>query len=95
MVPASVIFTSVKLSRIEIERSLTIDSLIAGGMPACKRGQHGLQLIDELQRVGAGLTPDADHLAATRDPTQLACSGESTPATTLATSPSRTGAPLR
>ena len=42
IVPIRVIFTSVKLSRMDLERSITVDSLIEGGMPACRPGSLAL-----------------------------------------------------
>ena len=94
IVKHSVSFTSLKLALIDSERSLTMVSLIEGGMPAWSRGSIAL-----IRSTSCSVFDPGWRQIPIISPiwllTQSSCSGTSDPSTTRPKSLMRTGAPLR
>ena len=91
---ASVTCTSSTELRIETERSIRTCRPIPAGTCSRNSGSTLLHRVDDLDRVGFRLAIDGEMIE--RMPlNQPAMRSFSTPSSTLATSSSRTGAPLR
>ena len=92
---SSVISTSWMEARMVMVRSRATASLMEGGMEARSVGQESVDAVDGVDDVGAGLAEeDEQHRSACRWRARP-CDVFHWSLTTVATSPRRTGAPLR